>query len=41
MLLKLYKLLFKITRNRKWLLAYIDEMDKQIRNEINEFRKEE
>lgn len=30
--------MYRITNNRKWIIRYIDEMDKQIREEIKEFR---
>lgn len=39
MLLSIYRVLFRITRNRKWIIRYIDEMDYQVANEIAEFRK--
>ena len=34
-----FKLMYRLTNDRKWVIRYVDEMDKQIREEINEFRK--
>ena len=39
MKLTIYRLMYRITNNRKWIIRYIDEMDKQIREEIEKFRK--
>lgn len=38
--LRFYKLLWKVTKNRKWLLAFIDEMNKQIKDDIIRWRNE-
>ena len=40
MKLTIYRLMYRITNNRKWIIRYIDEMDKQIREEIKGFRDE-
>lgn len=39
MKLTIYRLMYRLTNNRKWIIHYIDEMDKQIREDIEEFRK--
>lgn len=39
MKLAIYRLMYRITNNRKWIIRYIDEMDKQIREDIEKFRK--
>ena len=39
MKLIIYRLMYRITNNRKWIIRYIDEMDKQIREDIEKFRK--
>lgn len=39
MKLMVFKLMYRLTNDRKWVIRYVDEMDKQIREEINEFRK--
>lgn len=39
MKLIIYRLMYRITNNRKWIVRYIDEMDKQIREDIEKFRK--
>lgn len=38
MKLMVFKLMYRLTNNRKWIIRYVDEMDKQIREEIKEFR---
>lgn len=38
MKLVMYKLMYRLTNDRRWLLAYIDEMDKQILDDIARFR---
>ena len=38
MKLMVFKLMYRLTSNRKWVIRYVDEMDKQIREEIKEFR---
>lgn len=40
MKLMVFKLMYRLTNDRKWVIRYIDEMDKQIREEIKEFRNE-
>lgn len=39
MKLTIYRLMYCVTSNRKWIIRYIDEMDKQIREDIEKFRK--
>ena len=39
MKLTIYRLMYRLTSNRKWIIRYIDEMDKQIREDIEKFRK--
>lgn len=39
MKLTIYRLMYRLTGNRKWVIRYIDEMDKQIREDIEKFRK--
>ena len=39
MKLTIYRLMYHLTNNRKWIIRYIDEMDKQIREDIEKFRK--
>ena len=39
MKLMVFKLMYRLTNNRKWIIRYIDEMDKQIREDIEKFRK--
>lgn len=38
MKLMVFKLMYRLTSNRKWVIRYVNEMDKQIREEIKEFR---
>ena len=38
MRLMVFKLMYRLTSNRKWVIRCVDEMDKQIREEIKEFR---
>ena len=38
MKLMVFKLMYRLTNDRKWVIRYVDEMDKQIREEIKEFR---
>ena len=40
MKLMVLKLMYRLTNDRRWLLAYIDEMDKQILEDIRRFRNE-
>lgn len=37
---KVYRILYKITRNRRWLVAYIDAMKKETIMDIRRFRNE-
>ena len=39
MKLTIYRLMYRLTNSRKWIIRYIDEMDKQIREDIEKFRK--
>ena len=39
MKLTIYRLMYRVTNNREWIIRYIDEMDKQIREDIEKFRK--
>ena len=39
MKLTIYRLMYRITNDRKWIIRYIDEMDKHIREDIEKFRK--
>ena len=39
MKLTIYRLMYRLTNNRKWIIRSIDEMDKQIREDIEKFRK--
>ena len=38
MKLVMYKLMYRLTNDRKWLIRYIDEMDKRILEDIARFR---
>ena len=38
MKLAIYRLMYRLTNNRKWIIHYIDEMDKQIKEDIKRFR---
>lgn len=38
MRLMVFKLMYRLTNDRKWVIRYVDEMDKQIREDIKEFR---
>ena len=38
MKLTIYRLMYHLTNDRKWVIRYVDEMDKQIREEIKGFR---
>lgn len=40
MKLVMYKLMYRLTNDRKWVIRYVDEMDKRILAEIKEFRNE-
>ena len=39
MKLMVFKLMYRLTNDRKWVIRYVDEMDKQIREDIEKFRK--
>lgn len=38
MRLMVFKLMYRLTNDRKWVIRYVNEMDKQIREDIKEFR---
>lgn len=38
MKLAMFKLMYRLTNDRKWVIRYVDEMDKRILAEIKEFR---
>lgn len=40
MKLTMYKLMYRLTNDRRWLLRYIDVLDEQIYNDILQWRKE-
>ena len=40
MKLAMYKLMYRLTNDRKWVIRYVDEMDKRILVEIKEFRND-
>ena len=40
MKLMVLKLMYRLTNDRRWLLRYIDALDKQIYNDILQWRKE-
>lgn len=40
MKLAMYKLMYRLTNDRRWLLRYIDTLDKQIYDDILQWRKE-
>ena len=40
MKLAMYKLMYRLTNDRKWLIRYIDELDNQIYNDIIRWRLE-
>ena len=39
MKLMFFKLMYRLTNDRVWVIRFIDEMDKQILEDINKFRK--
>lgn len=39
MKLMVFKLMYRLTNDRKWVIRYVDEMDKRILEDINKFRK--
>lgn len=40
MKLTMYKLMYRLTNDRKWVIRYVDEMDKKILEDIRRFRNE-
>ena len=40
MKLVMYKLMYRLTNDRKWLLRYIDTLDEEIYNDIQRWRNE-
>lgn len=40
MKLAMYKLMYRLTNDRKWVIRYVDEMDKKILEDIRRFRNE-
>ena len=38
MKLMVFKLMYRLTNDRKWVIRYVDEMDKRILEDIKEFR---
>ena len=38
MKLVMYKLMYRLTNDRKWVIRYVDEMDKRILEDIARFR---
>lgn len=40
MKLMVFKLMYRLTNDRRWLLRYIDVLDEQIYNDILQWRKE-
>lgn len=40
MKLAMLKLMYRLTNDRKWLIRYIDEMDKEIYEDIIQWRYE-
>jgi hypothetical protein len=40
MLFRLYKLLYKVTRNRRWLLKCVDIIQQKAWEDIRKFREE-
>lgn len=40
MLFKLYRLLYKVTGNRRWVLKCVDIINQQAWDEVEQFRKE-
>lgn len=35
-MLAVYKLMYRLTNDRKWVIRYVDEMDKKIKEEIQQ-----
>ena len=40
MKLIIFKLMYHLTGDRRWVIRYVDEMDKQILDDIRRFRNE-
>lgn len=40
MKLIMYKLMYRLTNDRKWVIRYVDELDKRILEDIRRFRNE-
>lgn len=40
MKLAMFKLMYRLTNDRRWLVRYIDELDRQILEDIWRFRNE-
>lgn len=40
MKLTMYKLMYRLTNDRKWVIRYVDELDKRILEDIRRFRNE-
>lgn len=38
MKLAMYKLMYRLTNDRQWVIRYVDEMDKKILEDIARFR---
>lgn len=39
MKLAMFKLMYRLTNDRKWVIRYVDEMDKRILEDIQQFRR--
>lgn len=40
MKLAMFKLMYRLTSDRKWVIRYVDEMDKRILEDIQQFRRD-
>lgn len=40
MKLMVFKLMYRLTSNRKWVIRYVNEMDKRILEDIRQWRLE-
>jgi hypothetical protein len=40
MKLIVFKLMYRLTNDRKWVIRYVDEMDKRILEDIRQWRNE-
>ena len=40
MKLMVFKLMYRLTNDRKWVIRFVDEMDKKILEDIRQWRKE-